>query len=188
MAVLESINFLIVSGNCIIVMGIDEKIVKTSISLTMKDFIEYKKGIDAKEETGTLLYKHYPVNEKSNSNDIASYYKEYLQKITNLEIPVRVNLDEDGINILTRKGMILADKKDTEKLETALKILDEMITQYPDCKKLHIRKYYILDLKDEDEFAKNYDDVYSKAESVFRKYKFEGQKNFGELIENYKQL
>ena len=86
--VLESINFLVSSGDCYVILGMDPKRVVSCVALGFKDLSAQDAGQPGED------------TEKSKQNSTEAYAISYLEKLINIEVPVPVPEPEQSEKLL----------------------------------------------------------------------------------------
>ena len=106
--ILEAVNFLTSSGDCFVLLGIDEEQVKRAVGLYYRDIAEemerekQKSNDDAgNEEKNGEAESEMSETDKYNARQ--SYAEHYLQKLINLKVKVPV-VDDQDLSTLREAG------------------------------------------------------------------------------------
>lgn len=90
--VLEAVNFLVSSGDCFVILGIDREAVQRAIGLSFKEVAE---EIGPKHEAVSANVSfQLPVEAEASREKRAEFAQKYLEKLINLEVRVPQAVDE----------------------------------------------------------------------------------------------
>jgi len=95
--VLEAVNFLVTSGDCFVVLGMERKRVMRCIGLSFKDVAS--ELVD--EPVGA---RTDPTPEDRARQDRMDFAQKYLEKLINIEVPVPVPTDEQSRSLMVKAG------------------------------------------------------------------------------------
>ncbi|MEQ1792670.1 MAG: P-loop NTPase fold protein, partial [Nitrospira sp.] len=98
--VLEAINFLVSSGECFVVMGLDLERVERCVGLGFKDVAEELLDDPPPSESQT---------KETGKQRRTEFARQYMEKLINIEVPVPVMKETESIRLVTDSGMTEID-------------------------------------------------------------------------------
>lgn len=98
--VLEAVNFLVASGGCFVVMGLDLERVERCVGLGFKDVAEELLDEQVPESNGANGQRVAETESVAGRRRRAQYARQYLEKLINIEVPVPEPTAEQTIQLL----------------------------------------------------------------------------------------